>query len=247
MKFFWIPVELCEYAICDKFIRPFQVYIVLKTFKSSKVKLGEAELKYIADTIGLKSNKAVKNNLKLLIDRNWIGYDKKSKIYFIRGFQKVKSIQGVESRTCAEFDIRHIKQFKAFLAGAVIGYLVKQQKRKEWLDERQNGRSKHSSHDPSKYYPIANLGLAKILNISISTAYMLKSDAAKHLYILVKKNFEKTGLDAWQKKSLMIAFPEKAKSIRIIKGKIHFQLTDTVLPCIRFKKGKKSKHINLGS
>ena len=61
-----IPVELCIYAIRTKFIRPFQLYIFLKAISSGKIKLSALELKEIAKQFGLKSERAITNNLKLL-------------------------------------------------------------------------------------------------------------------------------------------------------------------------------------
>lgn len=52
-----IPVEMCRYAISNKFIRPLQLYVYLKTQHVGCFKLDVCFLKKIADDIGLKSVK----------------------------------------------------------------------------------------------------------------------------------------------------------------------------------------------
>jgi len=216
-----------------------QLYIYLKTHCSGKVKISKCDFQTIAKKIGLSSARSVENNLKKLIVKNWVGYNKKSKYYFIRGIDKIRWLLGFKTKTAAEFDSREIKKLKAFLAAAKIGYLLDNQKRKKRATERNTGRSNHVARQSSDYYPLANLALAKILNVSLSTAYVLKQLAHKAGYIDIKKSFEETNLDAYQENPLKKGLPELISKVRIKKGKILLQGTDKVKHFVTFKTRKK--------
>lgn len=245
----YIPTDLCAFAIRKKFIRPVQVYTLLKSLCDGRICLTTIYKKKIAGEIGLTSVKAVNNNINLLRKRNWLVYDKLTRCFFIRGYDRVMQIEQLENRTRAEFHLKDIRKLKAFLIGAVIAKLVKHQKwRKTRGPERSKGRSKPSSRDRQIYYPVANLALSKILGISISTAFEFKKVACKAGYITIKKVFRpySVGGDtvkAKYKNDIKEAYPEIAHVVRVKGGFISLQLPDLLHPNIRLKgKRKKSKH-----
>ncbi len=238
-RYILIPVEMCSFALSQKFIRPCQLYIYLKSKCSGKIILHKKDLKLIAETLGLSSGRTIQNNLKILRQANWIGYNPKTNIYFIRSFDCVRTQHGFISRSCAEFDKREIKQFKAFLAGAIISNLVNSQRRGKWITERQKGRSNQIIRQPSVYFPVANLALAKVLNVSISTAFEFKKLAHKAGYIKLEKNFKDTRVNPKFAKAYKRNYSEIAHKIKFHQGKLMIQGIDTVFPCVRFKRRKK--------
>ena len=234
-----IPIELIIYSYRNKFIRPFQLYVFLKAISSGKIRLTKSDISHIAGLFGLKSARAITNNLKLLISKKWISYCNRSSYYFIRGYDKVGLLNEVNCLKRAEFDARKISEFKAFLGGAIISYLVNRQKWAKWLRERKNGRSLQSFHKPTIYFPVASLTLAKLLCISISTAFELKALAVRFGYVSVKKNFTHTGLTKSNLNQFKRTMPEIAHRVRIRRKKIVIQDTDTFCPGVRLKKRKK--------
>lgn len=242
--YLYIPVEMCALAIRNKFIRPFQLYVYLKSTCSGKTKINRVELKTIATTLGLKSVRTVKNNLKLLLKSNWIGHSKTSGYYFIRGFDKVSKTYDFKCRTAARFNTDEILKFKAFITGAVIGKLVNVQRSKGWKTERKKSRSKQINRPFSSYFPVSNNAIANILKISVSTAFQLKKLASKADYIDVHKNLAPIPISLGHLNHFKKANEGIANKIIVRKGIPYIQQPDTVLPKIYFKKrGKKSKHI----
>jgi hypothetical protein len=240
-----IPVEICNFAITNKCIKPLQLYIYLKSISSGKLfftKQGQAKC---AKALGYKSVKSVTYNLNLLLKRNWVGYNKSSGIYFIRSFRRIKKFINAKSNTCAEFNTNEIKNFKGFVAGACIGYLVNQQKRKIWLTESKNRDSKPISQNPiPDYYPVANHALAQIWKVAISTAFVLKKLAHKKGYISVKKEFQLINVSINFKKQYQKSNPEIAHKVRVKNNKLFLQEADKIMSKIRFKSSrKKPKHI----
>jgi hypothetical protein len=185
-KITYIPVEICAYVITYKRIRPFQLYIFLKFSCSGKRKISHKDIREIAKELNVKSPKTIRENLNLLQKKDWVGYNAKSGLYFIRSFATIRRIQQLQqSNTCAEFDERDILKTKAFLAGAVIGKLCNTQKWRAWKSERNKQRSKHLDHVPP-FFPVADAALASVLNISISRAHRLMALAGEAKYIRIR-------------------------------------------------------------
>ena len=246
-----IPIELCAFAFRKKFVRPVQLYVLLKSICDGTIKLSKPYKKAIAKKIGFKTIKSVNNNIKLLMARNWVGYDKTSDVYYIRSYDRVMQSEDMKRGLRATFQLKDIKKMRAFLFGAVLTKLVAYQNwRKTRELERIKGRSTPGSRDRQTYYPIANLAIKKILRISISTAFELKKQAEIAGYIKVKKAFAScfaghTNLcEAKYKDDFKSAYPEVANRVRVKDGFLRIQASDRVLSNIKLKKArKKSKHI----
>ncbi len=237
--FLYIPLELCEYAIRNNLYRSLQLYIYLKSICCGKLKIRPSDYEQIGTAIGLTSGKAVKNNLKILLELNWIGYDKSTGYYFVRGFERVRAIHGFRSRTAAEFDTSCIADFKAFIAATKIGYLINNQKRKKRAIELDKGSSAPVARHSSDFYPVTNEALAKILDISISTAYNLKQLAVASGFIAISKTFVDTGICADEQSLVKKGLPEIAQKMIIKESRILLQGKDMVRHFIRFKRRKK--------
>lgn len=233
-----IPVEICNFAITNKCIKPLQLYIYLKSISSGKFRFTKQDQVKCAKALGYKSVKSVANNLNLLLKRNWVGYNISSGIYFIRSFNRIKNSIQAKSNTCAEFNTKEIKQFKAFVAGASISYMVNQQKRRKWLSESKNRGSKPNSQIPD-YYPVANLALAQMWKLALSSAFELKKLAFKNGYISVKKNFTAINVSLEHKKQYQKSNPEIAHKVRVKNNKLFLQAPDQVMSKIRFKSSRK--------
>lgn len=243
---FSIPIEMCEYVIRTKCYRPMQLYIYLKSQCSGKIKAKFLDYKSVAMALGLFSERAIKNNIALLLRMNWIGYNKKTGIYFVRGFDAVRRIHDFRARTAAEFHISDIKKLKAFLAGAKITHLVNVQRKRKRAAESKNGGSNQTARQSSTYYPVANKALSLMLGVSISNAFLLKKMAGKARYIEVKKSFVKTGLKPDHKRPMKIGGPEVGAKVRIVNYEVVFQDVDMVAGNVRLKCRKKLETYIMG-
>ena len=233
---------MCEFVLTNKIIRPMQLYIYLKSKCSGAMKISTSDLHNIASDLDLKSSRTIRNNLHILLKLNWIGYDLKQKVFYVRGFETIRKLQGFIGRTSAEFDVRQILRFKGFIVAAVITTLIGEQKRKEWLRERNEGRSNQRNHSPShsvKFYPIANMVLSKIYKISLSTAFEWKCQAEADGFIIIRKNFESTGINPQRRLMFKLAYPDDLPKIRVLNNYITLQQPDTILSRVRLKRRKK--------
>lgn len=234
-----IPLELCEHVIRTKFFRPMQVYIHLKSVCSGKIKRGDIDYRGIASVLGLKSGRTVRNNLKILLDKNWIGYNNKTEIYFIRGFEAIRRIHNFKAKTAAEFDTKDIRNIKAFLAGAKIAHLVNRQKKRKRATEPNKGGSNQIARKTSLYWPVATKPLARMLGVSISSAHLLKALAQRAGFADILRSYQKTGLKPNHKVPLKIGAPEIAHKVRVINDEVVIQGVDLIMPNVRLKCRKK--------
>ncbi len=181
-----IPVDLCFLVIRKKMIPAFKVFILLKMISSGKIKLTFWGKQVLADFCGYKTVRSLNNQLKRLIDLNWIGYNRSTKIYHIRGFSFIQKLMGLRARLGFWFTVQDMQCFDSMIYGAVIGYLSKNQGKKLRIDP-QKGRSNQVLSKSPGFYPVSNSYLAKILNISTSTASIMKKRAEEDVCIYVKR------------------------------------------------------------
>ena len=257
-----VPVHICDLVIARKSFREFQIYMFLKAKFSGQAKLTPADIESFARQLGI-SKDTIDNSITTLRKWNWIGYNPKSGYYFFRGFEKIKQIEKLRSRSAVWLathkDIRDFHRFKAFVIGVSFGNLVKKQKWGEVCKlnpEQLKGSSYHrlSKRLPS-HFPLACNALAKIFNISVSTASVYKKLAKKYKFLSVRRNQKKItsfNLMDVEKKSLKgsgiparfvhdfkEAYPEYAKRVRIKEGYLYLDEPDTAKPLMEFKR----KHV----
>ncbi|MCW3789354.1 hypothetical protein [Plebeiibacterium sediminum] len=245
--YFSIPVELAYWAITNKKSRLVQVYLCLKALCDGKLKINSETQKCIANFIGVKSRQTISNHLNQLLELNWVGYNNKSGYYFIRSFGFVMNQLGFKRQTLAKFEIDDIKIIKAFFIGAIISDLIKKQKRQIVRTERLKGRFYQSRKNVASFYPIANIALAKILNISIYSAFKYKQLAKDCNFIEIKNNRRLLKInknELWiYRKSIDEKESSKTRIINISDNQhiVYTQEIDTVKSNVILAIGKKNK------
>lgn len=241
MKSLNIPVQFCEYVLREKLSKPVRLYILLHFRCSGMIKIPRSSLEELAQTLGYKTERAVQNNLAILIDKGLMGYDKRSQYYFIRSFYKLGHLLQIHSRTSARFYETDINKFQSFCMGAVVSYVVSQQRKRLWL----LGLKKASPLQSVSYafFPVANVILVRKLNLCINTVYRLKEMAAKDGFIKVKKQLEPLRLKADELKAFMKANPDQRHLVRVVDDYLYIQKPDMICGMIQFCSGKKTKHL----
>lgn len=242
MNSFFVPTDLCQYVLKNKLTKPLQLYLLLKFECSGIIKINEQDKQRMAQFLNVKTIKTIDNNLKKLIELNWIGFNENTGWYFIRSFDNIKSQLKLKRRIYVELLRKDIVSLKGFLVGAFIGTLIREQRRRFFESERKKGRSIQFLID---FFPVANYILMKFLNISNSTASAYKECAVKHGYILRKKSYSRTNLSAKQLNEFkrQYEYPEKVK---VVKDKIVIMKPDLICSILRIVARKKSNYNNKG-
>lgn len=239
-----IPAEMCVYVLTSKLVRPFQVFILLKSKCCGKMRLSKSDMDNVALELGLKSGKTISTCLKKLIEINWVGYSKRSGYYFIKGFNQIRKQHKFYRRRGAEFSLDEIKNLKGFLIATTIGLLINAQKRRRWAVELSMGGSKTPAYLRSKYFEMANEALAKILKISISTAFEWKNLAEVQGYIKIRKRFTELNIDPKCSYRLKRLKGVPGHLIRYHDGKLWIQKSDTVFSNVTFRRRAKITEFN---
>ena len=248
-----LPLSLCEFAIRNDFFSPLRLYIYLKTISAGQIRLDTTIKKNISKTLGI-GVKTVSSQLQKLQDRNWVGYNKASGYYFVRGFDKIRELEYLRGRrgvwVDVSKDIQDKKRFCAFVKGAVIGQLtnVSKYKAKKEQEGREPEHTKGSSNHrlrPSlpSFYPVSCHALSRILGITISTASEYKAQAQEYGYIQVEKKMVRLPLtgnakdhDANLAPIYKASHPDVAHKVRIVKGKVYLQEADHAMACMNYTK-----------
>jgi len=244
-NYFLIPVSICQYVLTQKMVTTFQVYMAMKSLSSGIMNVDTGMKNKIAAQLNL-TTRTIELELKKLVRLNWVG--KKNKTYYVRSFMYLQSITGSEIKTGVIFEKSELRTLRAFLIGAVIGYLVNVNRLKiKRENKRASGYHKKKGYKSTEalslsYMPVANIVIAKILNCSLSTASVYKNEAYNCNYIEVVSNFKTYPLQPNHIEVFKKAQPDIAKRLRLVDGKVCEMMPDKVLSLMKFKKRKNPIH-----
>ncbi|MEI7725324.1 MAG: hypothetical protein WCK09_09485 [Bacteroidota bacterium] len=185
-----IPLEICVFVLQNRLVKPFKTYLMMKSICPGKLHYNKSEL---AQKLNI-SGKTLEKHLGQLIKLNWIGWDPKSKMVFIRGFDKIREMYQFNSRLAIICTQADFKTLTAFLFGAVVSNILRAKKRQLWQPDAAKKRYAKQSGCQPLFYPVANGYTAKILNYSLKGSMKLKNQAECGGYIVTKEQFEKTGV-----------------------------------------------------
>ncbi|MDP1765193.1 MAG: hypothetical protein Q8L07_15030 [Sediminibacterium sp.] len=250
-KYFNIPVELIEYAYHKKYEKEFRVYLYLKS-KSDGI-INEALIDY-ADfrlSTGIHDKRTFNKYRDSLLKLNWIGYNKDSKNYFIRGFGALRENIELKKRSGVILKYEDIKNLKSFMEGVIICKSVRAQNfvtKKALLKKVGQAASKNGGAlqadkflvNYPAYYGLSNLGIGRKLICSQSHANRAKKSAEKRGFIQTNKK-EQTLAIVNSYDSLLKLHSEEGNKIifRKISGgriKVSKQLHDEIIPLITFSR-----------
>lgn len=188
----------------------------------------------IGRDLGL-THQTIENNLQSLVDRNWIGYNRKKKLYHIRGIQAIKDLEKAKGRLAIEVNV--LKElpadkthFEAMIYGAYIGSMIEAQKmkeRRELREGRQKGDPKQKRGSRQSFYPVALDAIAhdNWLGVARSTACSGRSLAIEKGYLRVQKSKRYQPIRPKDHQLLLFLGGEYAKCLRLIGGQAYLQET----------------------
>ena len=222
----------------------FKLFLFLKATCSGKVRIDSYKRQSIAQILKFKGERSVERYLQLLINREWIGYNPKSKVYFIKAFDKIRRLENFRTRTAAVFSLQDLDKIKAFCSGVLFAYIYKvslfREKKKKAASHMQNA-SKPSASSLT-FFPIATTGIESLFNISKAKASRLKHLAAQSNYLEFKHQYKDLNIPKEQHKHfLSVAEPNLAEKVVVKEGRIPLQLPDLIYPYITLSYRRKLK------
>lgn len=178
----------------EQFFSEFRFFLTLKKKFGGQVKNYHGLNRDLAGWLEVHP-KTIQRYFTTLKKRNWIGYDSDSKIYFIRGFDRICFQESLEGRTGARINHEDLGKLKEFVLAVNIGYFAVRQRAKVWkyLSEQIKGRSVPRNLLPT-FYPVSNESISKIFGCSLSTASRWKKEAWDSGFLKVLKIRENVNL-----------------------------------------------------
>src|SRR3954468_17493670 len=94
-----VPLELIKYAVHSGLRKPFALFLYFKMTNSGKMRLTKDTLQRAQEHLGIKDQRTLTKYLQQLIQHNFVVYNPKSGIYFIRSFERLRQIYNFKKRT----------------------------------------------------------------------------------------------------------------------------------------------------
>jgi hypothetical protein len=262
-----VPVELSRYAYQRDLVSPLSIYLYLKLFSDGKLHQSSPVFKHVRTDLRLKDNRTYKKHLSKLMELGWIGYNIKSGIYFIRGFDHLRLVHNFRMRSASHFSLEDVKKLRAYLVGVILSKMVMGQKF-YWERKYRGGRrtatkktdvASHSKvlSEVPEYYGLSVKAIAKELGCCPARASVLKNAAAKAGYIKVNKKFafyaKFTKADFAVRSILNDLYPQLRGLFRVISKKvggfteyhIMVQCHDEIVPKVKFKTVSKFNNLKV--
>lgn len=235
----YVPVQLIQHCQNNHLENTLRVYLALKYWSGDgSVTYNKEMLVHYSRELSV-SERTIRNQIKRLQKLKWVSIDKHMTL-FIRSFKWLERDVEHRFRSRVELTWKDLKKdsFKPYLMGAVIGYFVKVQRTKEYLEGRKKARSLHLKYTP---FPLSYSHLNKLTNKSHSELDKLIKKAVKLRFIVKEQNMERLYISKEELNELRkqgyegVGFPVWKK------GKAYLQHSNNFLELLHYKKIKKSK------
>lgn len=246
--YYLVPLDLCEFVLRNKFFSPAQLYLCLKSKCDGKIRITTKLKRELAKEIGC-TVRTIENNLLKLQKRNWIGFNPKSRIYFIRGFETLRKMEGFQRRTGVWWKVSYLKHTKAFFIGACLGYLSNRQKANKYnelkkeqsLSERKQEGSNQDRISLPTHYPIAAEAVSKIYGVSKSTAYQWKQLAKEQDFIDLRSNTKLISINPQDGYFFKVGYDEVSDHVFYDQfGRVWLKEIDKVAAKLEYKRRRKA-------
>ena len=235
-QFFRVPVSVAGWAVKNNRTQMLAVFIDMKRRSTGHLRLSTEEIKGVCDVLNI-SMQTFYNNRNELIKRNWIGYNKKKKLYHIRSWDFVCKVLSVPSRSNIEAHIDILKTFHEFCFSIDIAHYVKtREKNARSKDSDRNQRAENetscveealSGKEQSQANKLGVELLAERYGVSKSTISNWKIRAKALGFLKYQHNYAPLNVTDQFVGDVKRAYSELAHRIVCFLGFCYLQLTDS--------------------
>jgi hypothetical protein len=121
-----VPIELIKYAHMHKMHRALGLYLLMKASCDGHMVLTVDRISALMASLNIKDGRSFTKHLHKLIEENWIGYDIKGQVYYIRGSRELRKRYGFRNSSAVVFNlVEDAPNVKAFVHGGIICHEVK--------------------------------------------------------------------------------------------------------------------------
>lgn len=224
-----IPVTLIDYALKNKIVNQFKVYIYLKRICSGHFRMDGDFVSIACLNLDLKDRRTFHKNLRWLVNSGWVTLNSKTGSYRVVSYDRLCYRLRIKGYTSAAFVDSYFKNFRPFLYAATITSQVRKRNRNLRQPVWKEGRTSTSMPACENLRKINTLPLrfmGKILSLNFSTISLYKKAASDIGYISYSHVYENTGISG----KLIHAFrknnPDEAGMYVVRNGMIDKQWPD---------------------
>lgn len=222
-----IPTDIAKQVLITKRSHLFATYLCLTSRCRGKIKACDLNLLDIAKQQNC-SLRTIKNHLHQLLVINWIGYNPKSQVYFIRGWSTLRSLEKIEFKenAYAIFDFASLPYLREFLFAAYIQRISRYKRWKKRIETAHFMPSAKQSQ--TDYLPFSVRYLGLIFNLSNRTIFQLRRSCLKHNLLALHANIEKTEYDI-SHYGILIKYDRPDDSYYIVRDKIVYKRSSDLI------------------
>lgn len=184
----WVPLPVLQKALTEKVHREIALFLYLKMTTSSRLKI-EGKKKCEIMQVLKVSESTLYRYVETLRMWDWVGFDKTTSVYYIRGFKRIYEIEKFVSKTAVQLTVSDLFNLQIFSFSASLGYLLRLQRR--WKRRQGAGRQPRRSYQSpaSIYKPVALSVMESFFQLSKDTIVKLKKHAIIMGYIDRKRGY----------------------------------------------------------
>ena len=216
-----VSVELCKSVVRLKLTKEFQLYMYLKLRCSGCLVLNTETLNDIAFCMK-RSPRTVKNNIKKLLQLNWIGKD--GSTFYIRAQKEIKKQLGICSKAKGILLNLDLNKVHEWAFSAVVTY---NDKRLQFRKSRKKVQPKTSTYQFDKGFAVSLM--SKVLSIPKSTASRWKQRSIKAGLMSFEQRFEPLYIPWHIVRFEMLHNPAFCARVKIEGNKIKKRISDEIV------------------
>ncbi len=234
-----IPVDLAFLVIERQLLAPFQLYIFLKTHSFGIVEKDPHFNTFIAQELRVSPN-TIKNWVEKLLQFDWIGFDPISKLFYVRGFKVICSIEKIKSKRAAAFSTANMNKLKGFMCALPYAHfaLYNNKERGQRRAVHLMGNTFQLAQDLSTFTPVAISVISNHIEISAYKAYSIRKVAENEGFLIIKPNIKELTSSNLYDFSKLRHYDASSilKNIFYKNGKLYKRFPDLVWSPIKFLK-----------
>jgi len=224
-----IPVTLINYALSNKIVNQFKVYIYLKSICSGHFRVHGDFVSNACLDLDIQDRRTFSKNLRWLLNNRWVTLNSKTGSYRIVSYDRLCYRLKIKGFTNVAFCRDYFKSFRPFLYAASMTTQVRIKNRSIRQPVWKEGRTRKSMSTGEKLEKIDTLPvryMGKVLDLDYSTISLYKKAACEVGYISCHHHYEDTGIPGYMIRAFMKDNPDEAGKHIVHNGRIHIQRPD---------------------
>lgn len=184
----WVPLPVLQKALTEKQHREISLFLYLKMTTSSRVRIKGRKKKELLQVFSI-SESTLYSRIKTLNEWDWMGYDGRTKVHYVRGFKRIYEIERFISKTVVRLYSKDLFKLQVFSFSASVGYLLRSQSRRKGRGAEQ--KTWRSNQSPASVFkPVAISVMETLFSLSKDTIVDLKKQAIKDGYLQRRRGYK---------------------------------------------------------